>query len=104
MPINRGEPVSHAAGQLASALRDLHLQAGKPSYRSISRALEDVSHTTVAELLGGRRIPSWSIVERVVKQLGGDEDQFRPLWLEASQQEQAPATAVAEEISTSVGL
>jgi Tfp pilus assembly protein PilF len=101
VPINRGEPVSRAASQLASALRDLHLQAGKPSYRSISRALEDVSHTTVAELLGGRRIPSWSIVERVVKQLGGDEDQFRSLWLEASRQ--APATAVAEEISASVG-
>ena len=75
--------MSRETDELASALREAHLQAGKPSFRSISRALGDVSHTTVSELMAGRRIPSWSIVERVVEQLGGDVDRFRSLWRKA---------------------
>ena len=59
------------------------MSAGKPSARSISRHLGDVSHTTVADLLAGRRIASWEIVRKVVLHLGGDEAEFRTLWTQA---------------------
>lgn len=66
-----------------SALRQLHVAAGKPSARSISRQLGDVSHTTVAGLLNGRRIASWGITRRVVEVLGGREAEFYGLWAQA---------------------
>ena len=84
MPIDRPEArygTSHE--QLRAALQDLHLRAGKPSARSISRALGDVSHTTVADLLAGRRIASWDIVRRTVVHLGGDETEIQDLWMSA---------------------
>jgi hypothetical protein len=84
MSINReGAKASSGAGVLVSALRGLHLRAGKPSTRSISKAAGNVSHTTVAELLGGKRIPSWPVVASVVRHLGGDEKEFRQLWMAA---------------------
>ena len=59
------------------------MKAGKPSARSIARDLGDVSHTTVAALLTGRRIASWEIVRRVILHLGGDEAEFLDLWTQA---------------------
>ena len=79
---------------LRSALRALHLAAGRPSARSISRALDQaVSHTTIADLLNGRRIPSWAITQRVVAHLNGDEGKFRYLWGQASEESGATPAA-----------
>jgi predicted NACHT family NTPase len=84
MSINRdGQEASSEAEVFVSALRDLHLRAGKPSTRSMSKATGTVSHTTVAELLGGRRIPSWPVVASIVRHLGGNEMEFHQLWLAA---------------------
>ena len=76
-----------------SALRGLYRAAGRPSARSISRELDHaVSHTTIADLLSGRRIPSWAITQRVVAHLGGDETEFRHLWGQTSDE---PGVAAA---------
>ena len=80
MSDERGVAVADGKPLFFSALRDLHLTAGKPSARSISRELGDVSHTTVADMLNGRRLASWAITGRVVGWLGGDEAGFRRLW------------------------
>jgi len=48
--------------QLLIELRRLHRAAGAPTFRSMSRALSSVSHTTIAETLSGKRLPSWKIL------------------------------------------
>lgn len=68
---------------LASALADLHRRAGKPTSRAIASAVGSVSHTTVADTIGGRRVPSWPILEKIVIYLEGDTPQFRMLWEDA---------------------
>jgi tetratricopeptide (TPR) repeat protein len=80
MPVDPGVAKVAESSAFRSALRDLYEAAGKPSARSISRDLADVSHTTVADLLNGRRIPSWAIARRVIAFLGGDEASFKQLW------------------------
>src|SRR5262245_1079873 len=79
---------------LVAALHSLHLQAGKPSMRTISGAVGNVSHTTVAELINGKRIPSWPIVESVVRYLQGDVGAFQQLWIAATDD----AAGVGEEL------
>jgi hypothetical protein len=97
------ERVAVAGGRplFFSALSDLYLNAGKPSARSISRELGDVSHTTVADLLGGRRLASWAITRRVIRRLGGDESDFQPLWVQAvDEPSRVGAVAVSGDIGT----
>ena len=79
-----GDPAAGDKQPLVTALQALHRQAGKPSYRTIAKEVGNVSHTTVAEALGGRRVPSWSIVESIVRHLGGDENRIRELWVSAT--------------------
>ncbi|EOD68574.1 helix-turn-helix domain-containing protein [Amycolatopsis vancoresmycina] len=66
---------------LASALRKLHLKAGKPSTRKIAGGVGGVSHTTVNEMLRGSRVPAWELVEKVGRFLEGDESELRTLWM-----------------------
>lgn len=79
MPIN--DTAAGPAGELAVALRRLHIQAGRPSMRVLAQRIGTVSHTTVADALAGRRTPSWSIVGDIVRELGGDKEEFKRLWL-----------------------
>jgi hypothetical protein len=73
---------------LAAALRQLHGDAGKPSSRKVAAAIGSVSHTTIADALAGRRVPSWFTLEEMVLHLQGDVVSFRRLWEEAN----APAS------------
>lgn len=66
--------------ELLHALRELHARAGRPSSRDLARRIGDISHTTVAECLSGRRLPSWNLLARIVQGLDGDEEEFRTLW------------------------
>ncbi|GAA3564510.1 NACHT domain-containing protein [Kribbella ginsengisoli] len=66
--------------KFAAALRSLHLEAGKPSARAIALRAGDISHTSVNDTLTGKRIPSWAVVEKVIRGLDGDVSQFRELW------------------------
>ena len=94
MPIDdeRGA-ASGAERTLVVALGDLHLQAGKPSARAIARALGSISHTTVTEALNGRRVPSWPVLARIVKALGGDEEAFQRIWMDIEYQRSALTSA-----------
>jgi hypothetical protein len=49
--------------------------------------------------LVGRKAPSWSVLERIVKILGGDADHYRSLWVKARDdtQGEAPRGAAREE-------
>lgn len=89
-----GAPAERVA-VLASALRELHAQAGRPSTRAMAGRLSNISHTTVAEALNGKRVPSWATVQGLVMLLGGDEDRFRDLWLEATAKPDDGSAAVS---------
>jgi hypothetical protein len=39
-----------------------------------------VSHTTVNNAIRGKKMPSWPVLSKIVKELGGDETLFRGLW------------------------
>ncbi|OHU24071.1 hypothetical protein BKG77_11010 [Mycobacteroides chelonae] len=67
---------------LNAELAELRFMAGRPSFRSISRAI-GCSHTTVAKAFAPGAIPSWEILHLVVRQLDGDVDTFRKLWCDA---------------------
>ncbi|WP_422733926.1 hypothetical protein ACN26Y_28815 [Micromonospora sp. WMMD558] len=59
----------------------LHLRAGKPSSREISRrTMRTISHTTVRAVLRCESIPKWGPLELVVEALKGDIEQFLGLW------------------------
>jgi hypothetical protein len=75
-----------------TAVHELHRRAGYPSTRRVARASatparQSVSHATVAELLSGKRLPSWDVVEAVTLALGGNVAQFRRLWTAAYEAE-----------------
>lgn len=61
------------------ALRRLHRAKGAPSTRTVAREIGSLSHTTVAEVLAGRSMPTWPTTEKLVTYLGGDVDEFRHL-------------------------
>jgi len=80
--------VSPDATLLSETLRSLWLRKGGTSTRKLARRIgevtgEPVSHTTVSVALAGRRVVSWPVIERMVKVLGGDIEEFRALWMEA---------------------
>ncbi len=75
------------AGVLATTLRDLHVRAGRPSLRTIARAVGGISHMTVSDALKGRRVPSWDTVRRIGLYLSGDEETLHFQWVAATSEE-----------------
>ncbi len=62
------------------ALQELHLKSGPVSSRVIStRSGGAVSHTTVIDIVTGRRLAGWRATWSVVCALGGDTATFRQL-------------------------
>lgn len=82
---------------LHAELRRYHADAGSPSTRMIASQLRDisVSHTTVAEALNGRRLPSWKVIDALARFLGADRDHLHDLWLAASHESQSRSTLFA---------
>lgn len=78
-----------AADGLAVALRALHAQAGNPSTRVIARAVGNISHTTVSEMLNGTRVSSWDLVRQVGRFFGADEEELYKLWMAAKNSSRA---------------
>jgi hypothetical protein len=68
---------------LLVALRELYLQAGEPSTRTIARSTRALSHDTVHRVLTGPTLPRWGPLELVVEVLNGDVEKFRDLWITA---------------------
>lgn len=66
---------------LSEAVSALRREAGNPALRRISaRCNREITHTTVSNVLSGRRTVRWSSVVQVVRALGGNPDDFRQLW------------------------
>jgi DNA repair exonuclease SbcCD ATPase subunit len=71
------------AAELKRQLQRLHRESGEPSLRAIAARTGAVAHTTVREVLRGERLPRWGPTELVIEAIGGDPEQFRPLWVAA---------------------
>ncbi|NKZ02677.1 NBR1-Ig-like domain-containing protein [Actinomadura latina] len=84
--------------QFARDLRRLRAAAGNPSFRTMAGKAGSVSHTTLHEAAKGARFPSWLTTSAFVDVCGGDVDDWRARWYEASgagEAEDAPEQAGA---------
>lgn len=82
-----GGPPGDALSSLRYRLQRLHRETGERSTRLISLDTgKEISHTTIARLLRCEELPKWGALEPLVKALGGDEGQFRKLWVAARDQ------------------
>ncbi len=71
---------------LTNLLNDMWVRAGRPANRVLaSRTVPRLGHTTVwAVLSGTSKAPArWETVETLVRAMGGDPLQARPLWEKA---------------------
>ncbi|MEZ0070087.1 hypothetical protein ABIA32_006139 [Streptacidiphilus sp. MAP12-20] len=60
------------AQPFAQYLKSLHVNAGKPTYRSLE-ASTGYSKTVIGEALRGQRLPTWPVAEALVKALAPEE-------------------------------
>ncbi|AXK36503.1 XRE family transcriptional regulator [Streptomyces armeniacus] len=81
-----GEPVltkdtsGQSIARLMSALRTLHIRAGRPTAAAVAAsAYWYFTPDDVTRMLGGR-LAEWRSLERLVHALGGNPDYFLPLW------------------------
>lgn len=66
--------------QFAADLRRMREQAGKPTYRTMSR-LAHRSQTTLSEAAGGRTIPTWETVQAFLQACGvTDSNEWHERW------------------------
>ena len=66
---------------LTRSIRTLWQQAGGPPSRKLARMCNgEITHTTVATVLNGKRTVRWSSVVQVVKALGGNPQDYRVAW------------------------
>jgi tetratricopeptide (TPR) repeat protein len=81
---------------LFDRLHELHLSAGLPSMREIATGVGrgHISSSTIHNMFRGPRVPRWSYLEVVVKELQGNPADFRVLW---------QAARVAEEVIAAQG-
>ncbi|WP_435110039.1 helix-turn-helix domain-containing protein [Nocardiopsis synnemataformans] len=94
------KPNTPPGGQatLVSELNRLRSQAGNPSLRKIADLTgRVVSHTTINDIFHGRSVPRWTVVDCLVKALGGDPERFRNLWVEATAEKHHRFDIVAQE-------
>ncbi len=83
-----------------AALHQLRVQAGRPSLRSMARAM-NYSHTALSSALAGNRLPSLDLTLAFVRTCGGDEQQWRIRWEQASAHR--PGAAVSQSGSAGKG-
>ncbi|MFB4305540.1 NBR1-Ig-like domain-containing protein [Actinomadura sp. GTD37] len=92
--------------QFAGELRRLRAAAGNPSFRAMAGKAGTVSHTTLHEAAKGVRFPSWLTTRAFVEVCGGDVDEWRARWYEASgagEAEQADQAGEAGEAGAADG-
>jgi hypothetical protein len=82
-------PEDGALARLCLELKHLHRHAGKPSLRRMEAATgHKVSHTTINEALRCNRLPTWPVLEWIVRALDGDAEHFREMWKAVWQEEE----------------
>lgn len=86
------------AQPLFDELRRLHAHAGLPSSRVISQRIRNhegaVSHTTVNDVLSGRKVPSWRVLASILTVLDGDAEHVRTLWAASVAGATAPVSSL----------
>ena len=82
-----------AVADFAAALRQLRLEAGKPSFRAMAAATGAISHTTLHEAASGSRLPSWTTTKVYVLACGGREADWHQRWMAAANAASVPETA-----------
>lgn len=80
MTVGSSEPEVEA---LIADLRKLREAAGQPSLRKMAKNAH-YSHTTLAGVLSGGRLPSQELTLAFVRACGGDEDVWRARWHETN--------------------
>lgn len=80
--IRRKPTPQGAITDLFDRLHELHLSAGLPSMREIAAGIGrgHVSSSTIHTMFRGPRVPRWSFLELVVKELHGNPAEFHALW------------------------
>ncbi|MFE1075110.1 helix-turn-helix domain-containing protein [Streptomyces sp. NPDC058783] len=71
-----------AVEAFAHQLRQLHAAAGAPSARQMA-ARTGYGKSTISEAFAGRRLPTWSVVDKLATALGADLDDLREQWVAA---------------------
>lgn len=79
-------------------LHQLHHVAGWPSLRAMASEV-GCSPTTVSAAFSGARLPRWGLLELLVETLGGDVEEFRRLWLAASEVAHDPRPHVSAAVT-----
>ncbi|WP_435596574.1 helix-turn-helix domain-containing protein [Streptomyces albogriseolus] len=93
-------PDTTAAEQLRTAIRTLHLRAGRPAPSAIAVASRWVLTTnTVASLLEANVLPPHDVLHTFVQLLGGDTDHFTQLLDNAHQEAERDTTPAANLLS-----
>jgi hypothetical protein len=69
--------------QLITQLAALQINAGSPSSRTIAAGVGGISHTTANNALRGHKFPSWEVMRRIITYLGGNPEDYLPLWNQA---------------------
>src|SRR5687767_2972806 len=69
-----------AKARLAAGLRQVHLEAGGPSYRALRRRGFDFSPATITRVLNGDTVPKWNFVAGFLSLCGVDELEIRQVW------------------------
>jgi len=85
VPPPERSPVERLAAMrpVFAALHELHLRSGAPSGRNLARLTRhQVGHSTVSGVLAGTKVPDWRVLSVMVRALGGDEEEFRALWVQ----------------------
>ncbi len=94
----------NARQALFAAVRQLHLRAGEPSSRLISKACGPgtISHTTVSQVIRGPKVARLNYLLAVVKQLDGEVQPFHELWIEARREELDAGSSTAPPLNAGV--
>ena len=93
-PISRNPTPPGPVTELFERLDQLHLAAGHPSIREITRRIGRgmISSSTVHNVFRQSRVPSWDYLEKIVIALHGDTAEFLDLWQAAWQAENVVET------------
>ncbi|MEU9087648.1 helix-turn-helix transcriptional regulator [Streptomyces sp. NPDC048357] len=78
----------------AHHLKQLHTRAGAPSVRQLSTRT-GYGKSIISEAFAGRRLPTWSLVEKLAEALDADKDEVREQWA-AAKGRPAAAALVAD--------
>lgn len=64
----------------AERLRQIRLDAGKPSYRAMAAKSGIIAHTTLYEAAAGHRLPSWETTAEFLRSCDVEPDVLRDEW------------------------